>query len=68
MIKQWDNTILLEPDNSPEYKERAVEFARFMGFQTEAAEFPVTSSKCGIKGICWWTETWISFRMKWIFT
>ena len=49
MIKQWDNTILLEPDSSPEYQERAVEFARFMGFQTEAAEFPITSSKCGIK-------------------
>lgn len=49
MIKQWDNTILLEPDSSSEYQERAVEFARFMGFQTEAAEFPVTSSECGIR-------------------
>lgn len=49
MIRQWDKAILLEPDSSLEYQERAVEFARFMGFQTEAAEFPVTSSECGIR-------------------
>lgn len=49
MIRQWNRTILLEPDSSPEYQERAVEFARFMGFQTEAAEFPVTSTADGIR-------------------
>ena len=48
MIKQFRSPIQLKEDSSFSYMERAIEFSRFLGFQTEAAVFPVTTCDEGV--------------------
>ncbi len=48
MIKQFRSPIHLKNDLSISYMERAIEFSRLLGFQTETATFPVTADDEGI--------------------
>lgn len=49
MYKQWNDKIQLQKNGDTDYTGRALDFARYVGFYTEAAEFPVTSFEKGIK-------------------